>query len=113
MQCYNCFGFYHAAEKCTREKICGNCSGPSHDECTSPAHCINCSGNHKPLSKQCPYYKREEEALCKANAEHISVGHARMLLKDNGNYAAAAAKATGKNIPPLTPAGMEDFGNLH
>ena len=100
MQCYNCFGFYHAAEKCTREKICGTCSGPAHEECTLPAHCINCSGNHKPISKECPYYKREEEALCKANNEHISVGHARMLLKDNGNYAAAAAKVIDKTTPP-------------
>ena len=87
LQCYNCFRFGHNSKYCKSAKICSNCSAKEHGACQSEAKCLNCDGNHKPTDKQCEQYKMEEVAINKANAEHISIGHAKSLLNKGKTYA--------------------------
>ena len=80
LQCFNCFGFGHSSRVCTRGKICESCAQPEHEECSRPVVCVNCKGDHRARDKQCTVFKKEQEALLKSVAEHISVGHAKKLL---------------------------------
>ena len=86
LQCYNCYGYGHASQKCTREKVCDCCSQSDHGICSRPPQCINCKESHRPRYKKCKSFKKEEEALLKAKAEHISVGHAKKLLAASRKY---------------------------
>ena len=42
LQCFNCYGFSHVSDVCTRDKICQFCSQPEHGECTRARVCANC-----------------------------------------------------------------------
>ena len=96
MQCYNCFKYGHPLRYCKNAKVCINCGSLEHGQCDKEIKCANCSENHKANNKNCLEYKREEGALLKANAEHLSVGYARKLLNRQMNYAQAT------NIPQNT-----------
>ena len=89
LQCYNCFGFGHPSNICRNTKICNNCSKSEHGICEATPRCINCQLDHRATDKRCKVYKDEEAALCKANAEHITVGYAKRLLGQVPSYARA------------------------
>ena len=87
LQCFNCFGFGHPSNACRNSKICNNCSKEEHGMCESAPKCKNCQQDHKSTDKRCEVYKDEAAALCKANAEHITVGYAKRLLGQGPSYA--------------------------
>ena len=104
MQCFNCFDFGHTAKNCKHERLCRICSGPYHEDCTLTPSCINCHIMHISTSKECSEYKKEEEALYKAKAEHISIGHAKMLLSNSKNYKDSLMTSRGGgHVLPVTP----------
>ena len=88
LQCFNCFGFAHVSDVCTRAKICQFCSQPEHGACTRPRVCANCRESHDSRNKSCNIFKKEQEALLLSAAEHISIGHAKKLLSQR-SYSAA------------------------
>ena len=86
LQCYNCFGFGHPSKVCKKEKLCSNCSQTFHGQCERSSTCVNCKGHHNPRDKNCSVHKKEQEALLKSQAEHISVGYAKKLLAKSKKY---------------------------
>ena len=83
LQCFNCFGFGHSSRVCTLPKICGVCCEPEHEDpdiCNNVASCKNCKENHPSRFKKCKIFLKEQEAVIKAQDEHISVGYAKKLL---------------------------------
>ena len=88
LQCFNCFGFAHVSDVCTRAKICQFCSQPEHGACTRPRVCANCRESHDSRNKSCNIFKKEQEALLLSAAEHISIGHAKKLLSQRSSSAA-------------------------
>lgn len=75
VQCFKCYGFGHIANNCTREEICGKCSGNhSGRSCqNSEIKCPNCvryniqrhrrnqstlDTNHRASDQECPYYQK-------------------------------------------------------
>ena len=112
LQCFNCYGFGHASRVCTRGKICLVCSQPEHGDCSRLKVCANCKEGHHARDKNCKTFKKEQEALLKANTEHISVGHAKKLLAKRHSYS-DVVKASGSSttisianvISPATNAG--------
>ena len=101
MQCFNCFRFGHPSNACRNEKICINCSAQEHGHCTKNMKCANCHEAHKANDKSCLEYKKEADALIKANSDHISVGYAKKLLGQLGNYAQAVKIPQPSNITTL------------
>ena len=102
LQCFTCFGFGHASRKCTRNKICVNCSQPEHGDCSRSKVCVNCKEEHQARDKNCKVLKREQEALLKSIAEHISIGHAKKLLARNSYSDVLRATSGGA---PRAPSG--------
>ena len=88
LQCFNCYGFGHSARICTRNKVCERCGQVEHEECSRSLACVNCKGDHRARDKNCVIYKKEQEALLKSVADHISVGYAKKLLA-KGTYSDA------------------------
>lgn len=75
--------------------------------------CVNCKKSHKANDKLCSEYKKEEAALLKANAEHLSVGYAKKLLSHQMNYARAAqTPQTSNNISNLSAFDLSKVGGL-
>ena len=88
LQCFNCYGFGHSAKVCTRSKVCERCGQAEHEERSRSLACVNCKGVHRARDKECIVFKKEQEALLKSVAEHISVGYAKKLLA-KGTYSDA------------------------
>ena len=82
--------------------MCVNCSAPAHDECSLEAKCSNCELNHKSNDRKCPCFKLEEAALLKSEAEHISIGYARRLLRKSKSFAdvVKSVSSQGKSTMP-------------
>lgn len=62
MMCFNCQGFFHKSNACTKTPKCMKCAGnhPTRDcqkRRDSPATCVNCGGAHVANYKGCPAYK--------------------------------------------------------
>ena len=66
VQCHNCCGFGHFADKCKSPSVCAKCASTEHKtrECTSKTYkCINCSRknfsktDHPAYSHRCPCFK--------------------------------------------------------
>ena len=104
LQCFNCFGFAHVSDVCTRAKICQFCSQPEHGACTRPRVCANCRESHDSRNKSCNIFKKEQEALLLSAAEHISIGHAKKLLSQQ-SYSAAVQDFHPK--PALSTTGLD------
>ena len=104
LQCFNCFGFAHVSDVCTRAKICQFCSQPEHGACTRPRVCANCRESHDSRNKSCNIFKKEQEALLLSAAEHISIGHAKKLLSQR-SYSAAVQNFHPK--PALSTTGLD------
>ena len=104
LQCFNCFGFAHVSDVCTRAKICQFCSQPEHGACTRPRVCANCRESHDSRNKSCNIFKQEQEALLLSAAEHISIGHAKKLLSQR-SYSAAVQDFHPK--PALSTTGLD------
>ena len=104
LQCFNCFGFAHVSNVCTRAKICQFCSQPEHGACTRPRVCANCRESHDSRNKSCNIFKKEQEALLLSAAEHISIGHAKKLLSQR-SYSAAVQDFHPK--PALSTTGLD------
>lgn len=75
-RCYNCWGFYHIVENCTRPLTCSKCADyhKVNDCKTKKERCVNCmyknktynlkiNEQHSALSRECPTFKKvlEEE----------------------------------------------------
>ncbi|XP_064089092.1 uncharacterized protein LOC135203251 [Macrobrachium nipponense] len=107
LQCYNCFQYGHPSRFCKNNKVCNNCSAPEHGPCSKHPKCINCEENHTPFNKKCSQCKYEEAAVCKANAEHISISYARKLIGQTKTYAMAlnsvAPMKTKAPLPAVKP----------
>lgn len=76
LQCYNCFGFNHAAKNCKAEMSCSKCSlNHNYKDCDSQkVQCTNCiraqlnlnivlDTNHEAISKDCPCFQRQMSKL--------------------------------------------------
>ena len=104
LQCFNCFGFAHVSDVCTRAKICQFCSQPEHGACIRPRVCANCRESHDSRNKSCNIFKKGQEALLLSAAEHISIGHAKKLLSQR-SYSAAVQDFHPK--PALSTTGLD------
>jgi hypothetical protein len=66
-RCFNCQGFGHKAQVCTRKQRCGKCSGDHKTaECKGKEtdyRCALCQGNHKAWEDECPKKKEEINKL--------------------------------------------------
>jgi hypothetical protein len=67
-RCFNCQGYGHKAQVCTRPYRCGNCSSSNHKtaECQvkeGEFKCPSCQGNHKAWDDICPRKKDEISKL--------------------------------------------------
>src|SRR5215468_8413733 len=67
-QCFNCQGYGHRANACTKNLKCGKC-GQEHETRTcseSKTRCANCEGEHTAWHHECSHrqteYKRLEQA---------------------------------------------------
>ena len=62
-RCFNCQGYGHRAQVCTRKQKCGKCSGDHKTaECKGKKEdyrCALCQGSHSAWDNSCPW-KREE-----------------------------------------------------
>ena len=58
--------------------------------CCPPPVCINCKEAHNARNRNCRIYKKEQEAVNKANDEFISVGQAKKLLSRTPQYSEVA-----------------------
>lgn len=94
MLCFGCFNYGHPKVRCTKTKICFNCSDCYHgDECTKPAYCLNCEGSHRPGNRTCPVYKHEENIVHTKIDLNISFPEARERVKQgNSTYSQVAAQ---------------------
>jgi hypothetical protein len=64
-QCFNCQGYGHKADSCTRTVKCGKC-GQNHEtkKCSSDSlQCIQCKGLHAAWHHECPARLREFQRL--------------------------------------------------
>ena len=116
LQCFNCFGYGHASRVCTRGKICQSCSEPEHGDCTKPKVCVNCKAAHHARDKNCTAFKKEQEALLKAEAEHISIGHAKKLLSKTlySDILKDKDKSTKPSLASASrPSKVAPVGSLH
>ena len=61
MQCFNCQGFGHKAEGCTRPQKCGKCAEEHQTKaCSKPTQkCALCNGSHQAWNEECP--RRQDE----------------------------------------------------
>ena len=77
--------------------------------CCPPPVCINCKEDHDARNKNCRVYKREQEAVNKANDEFISVGHAKKLLSRTPRYNEVVKSGSGGNASGSKDATTNDF----
>jgi len=64
-QCFNCQGYGHKADICTKKVRCGKC-GQNHEtkRCVSEElQCTHCKGSHAAWHYECPARKHESERL--------------------------------------------------
>ena len=72
-QCFNCQGYGHRADTCTRTVKCGKCA-ENHEtqKCSSDIiQCAQCKGQHEAWHHECPARQREHQRL-KILKEEIS-----------------------------------------
>jgi hypothetical protein len=70
-QCFNCQGYGHKANVCTRKTRCGKCA-QEHDtrECESETmQCANCKDSHHAWHQECPNRQRRKEQIEREKAE--------------------------------------------
>ena len=81
-RCYKCQGFGHAKTRCRGEEICFRCGMGFHEGlCEGEPKCANCEGDHPATSKDCFYYKLEQETLILQTRNRISYGEAKRAVK--------------------------------
>ena len=83
LQCYGCYAFDHSRKHCTEASRCGHCSvlgdHVTH-ECNANPYCFLCRTVHQLRYRDCPRYRLEENVLCLANTNFVSLGSARREL---------------------------------
>ena len=70
-QCFNCQGYGHKANVCTRKVRCGKCA-QEHDtrKCESETmQCANCKDSHHAWHQECPNRQRRKEQIEREKAE--------------------------------------------
>ena len=70
-QCFNCQGYGHKANLCTRKTRCGKCA-QEHDtrKCESETiQCANCKDSHHAWHQECPNRQRRKEQTEREKAE--------------------------------------------
>lgn len=94
MLCFGCFKYGHPKSRCTKPRICYNCSESHHgDECSKQAYCLNCEGSHRPGNRTCPVYKHEEKIVHTKIDLNLTYPEARERVdQGNSTYAQAAAQ---------------------
>lgn len=90
-RCFQCQRWGHGAASCReRNAVCMNCADDFHGkECNRPPKCANCNEQRPAASRDCFYYRLEEETL------HIK-------YKEKLSYREAKEKATERFIKPGT-----------
>ena len=60
-QCFNCQGFRHTADMCTRKTRCGKCAGDHETrQCNiDKVQCVHCNGPHEAWHRKCPSWEKE------------------------------------------------------
>ncbi|XP_055590550.1 uncharacterized protein LOC129742647 [Uranotaenia lowii] len=89
MLCFKCAEYGHGKNKCpSSSTICLRCS-KEHEKaenlpCTNTAFCKNCNGSHTPVTRDCPKYKEEEEAIIKIKVDRdISFSEALNIYRES------------------------------
>ena len=67
-RCFNCQGYGHGKNTCSREPVCAKCAEtgsehPSYDDCEDDPKCCHCHGDHPASSRACPMYLLEEQIM--------------------------------------------------
>ena len=66
-QCFNCQGYGHKAETCTRPPRCGKCAQEHEtrkcDRSSDKTSCVHCEGSHPAWHHECPRRQKEHERL--------------------------------------------------
>ena len=109
-RCFQCQRWGHGAATCRAvEPVCMNCGEEFHGkECTRPPKCANCAEEHPALSKQCFYYRLEEETLNIKYKEKVSYREAKekateRFVTPGETYASALQKQTNKRREVRSP----------
>lgn len=82
-RCFKCQAFGHGATNCRSKTggICQNCAKPQHDApCRNETKCSNCDEPHPASSRECFYYKFEQEILATQAKDHLSYPEAKRLV---------------------------------
>ncbi|XP_045453473.1 uncharacterized protein LOC123662714 [Melitaea cinxia] len=104
-QCSRCWRFGHTAKMCPSNKIiCPKCTR-NHPNCENNNFmCINCKGNHMPLDKICPIFKKEKrirEIMTEFNCSYlkaISMYVPQSPILPSTNLACSESKPTTKHV---------------
>lgn len=104
-QCSRCWRFGHTAKMCPSNKIiCPKCT-KNHPNCENNDFlCINCKGNHMPLDKICPIFKKEKrirEIMTEFNCSYlkaISMYVPPSPILTTTNLACSKSKPTTKHV---------------
>lgn len=99
MLCYGCLQYGHTKARCQATPRCHKCSDPGHnsEECSAPPKCFHCDKQHKPVDRNCPIYKMEEEIVRIKVERGLSHAEARKMYDartGNKSYANIVRKST-------------------
>ena len=100
LRCFQCQGFGHGKDKCSKEKICAKCGTAGHEEdgCERSYFCINCKGDHPAYSKKCSKWQEEKDIVHRKHTCNISFPEARRQVQSERattlSYAAVTKKST-------------------
>lgn len=89
VQCFKCLRFGHTISQCKGKDRCKNCG---QEDCTNPCikevtFCVNCgNNNHISLSRQCPFYKKQQDIKKVMAIENTSFKEAEFIV-NNPSYA--------------------------
>ncbi|XP_055584713.1 uncharacterized protein LOC129737578 [Uranotaenia lowii] len=67
MICRNCAAYGHTLKRCTSPAICLTCSEDhtmeKDKQCEKASFCKHCKGDHSPISRDCPVFRKEEAVI--------------------------------------------------
>ncbi|XP_058817441.1 uncharacterized protein LOC131680749 [Topomyia yanbarensis] len=65
MLCYGCLEYGHTKTRCKDTPKRQKCSASDHtsEDCKGDANCFHCKQGHRPIDRNCPVYKKENEII--------------------------------------------------
>lgn len=106
MLCYGCLSYGHTKKRCSGPTRCQNCSEDAqHDDCKNPPHCRNCSENHRPTSRQCKVYQKENLIIKTKTDMNLSFPEARRRVEEQ--YGRTYAGVTAQDRLAVSQANEE------